>query len=100
MECEWLKTICFGNLSSCRPLLSQPNGKLNEMTGDVFNILSNSRFPPLFFVFSLKIALLSGTLRTFHKTTCDSERVSLSCPRGTSISIEMAQYEKNGIGLY
>lgn len=48
----------------------------------------------------VKTALLSGTLRTFQKTTCDAERVSLSCPRGTSISIELAQYEKNGNGLY
>ncbi|XP_055301870.1 uncharacterized protein LOC129568237 [Sitodiplosis mosellana] len=46
------------------------------------------------------LALLSGTLRTFQKTTCDSERVSLGCPRGTSISIELAQYEKNGIDGY
>ncbi|XP_031633868.1 uncharacterized protein LOC116347430 [Contarinia nasturtii] len=53
-----------------------------------------------FLSFFLKIALLSGTLRTFQKTTCDSERVSLSCPRGTSISIELAQYEKNGIDGY
>lgn len=50
------------------------------------------------FVF-LFAALLSGTLRTFQKTTCDSEKVSLGCPRGTSISIELAQYEKNGLGM-
>lgn len=43
-------------------------------------------------------ALLSGTLKTYHKTVCDSENVTLSCPRGTSISIEMAQYEKNEDG--
>lgn len=52
------------------------------------------------FLIFLAVALLSGTLRTFQKTTCDSERVALSCPRGTSISIELAQYEKNGIGMY
>lgn len=37
-------------------------------------------------------ALLSGTLRTYQKAGCDTEQVSLSCPRGTSISIEVAQY--------
>lgn len=63
-------------------------------------LVSNSTIVFFLFLFYLKIALLSGTLRTFQKTTCDSERVSLSCPRGTSISIELAQYEKNGIGLY
>ncbi|KAG4077616.1 hypothetical protein HA402_008876, partial [Bradysia odoriphaga] len=36
--------------------------------------------------------LLSGTLRTYQKAGCDTEQVSLSCPRGTSISIEVAQY--------
>lgn len=45
-------------------------------------------------------ALLSGTLKTYHKTVCDSENVTLSCPRGTSISIEMAQYEKNEDGKW
>lgn len=53
-----------------------------------------------FFLSFLLVALLSGTLRTFQKTTCDSEKVSLVCPRGTSISIELAQYEKTGIGTY
>lgn len=48
--------------------------------------------------FSSTTALLSGTLKTYHKTSCDSENVTLSCPRGTSISIEMAQYEKNENG--
>lgn len=49
-------------------------------------------------VFLSLSALLSGTLRTFQRRTCDSDKVSLACPRGTSISIELAQYEKNGIG--
>lgn len=37
-------------------------------------------------------ALLAGTLRTYQKAGCDAEYISLSCPRGTSISIEIAQY--------
>lgn len=65
------------------------------------NVSSTLEIMSIFSFFHFEnIALLSGTLRTFQKTTCDSERVSLSCPRGTSISIELAQYEKNGIGLY
>lgn len=37
-------------------------------------------------------ALLAGTLRTYQKAGCDAEYIALSCPRGTSISIEIAQY--------
>ncbi|KAH8336515.1 hypothetical protein KR074_005633, partial [Drosophila pseudoananassae] len=39
-------------------------------------------------------ALLSATLRTYQKVACDSEQVVIACPRGTSISIEFAQYNK------
>ncbi|KAH8380695.1 hypothetical protein KR009_007468, partial [Drosophila setifemur] len=39
-------------------------------------------------------ALLSATLRTYQKAACDSDQVIIACPRGTSISIEFAQYNK------
>lgn len=39
-------------------------------------------------------ALLSQTLRTYQRAACDTDQVALSCPRGTSISIEFAQYNK------
>lgn len=42
------------------------------------------------------LALLSGTLRTYQRAGCDSELVTLGCPRGTSISIEVAQYGRSG----
>uniref|UniRef100_A0A182LX05 Uncharacterized protein n=1 Tax=Anopheles culicifacies TaxID=139723 RepID=A0A182LX05_9DIPT len=47
---------------------------------------------------ALKVAhaLLSGTLRTYQRAGCDRELVTLSCPRGTSISIEIAQYGRSG----
>ncbi|XP_052857782.1 uncharacterized protein LOC128265647 isoform X1 [Drosophila gunungcola] len=41
-----------------------------------------------------KLALLSATLRTYQKAACDSDQVVIACPRGTSISIEFAQYNK------
>ncbi|XP_015038079.2 uncharacterized protein [Drosophila pseudoobscura] len=41
-----------------------------------------------------KLALLSVTLRTYQKAACDSDQVVIACPRGTSISIEFAQYNK------
>ncbi|KAH8255015.1 hypothetical protein KR032_002674, partial [Drosophila birchii] len=41
-----------------------------------------------------KTALLSATLRTYQKAACDSDQVVIACPRGTSISIEFAQYNK------
>ncbi|KAL5273564.1 hypothetical protein ACFFRR_000358 [Megaselia abdita] len=40
------------------------------------------------------LALLSQTLRTYQRAACDTDQVALSCPRGTSISIEFAQYNK------
>lgn len=50
----------------------------------------------MFFRFSLIPALLSGTLRTYQRAGCDHEYVQLNCPRGTTISIEFAQYGKYG----
>ncbi|XP_070496023.1 protein eva-1-like [Chironomus tepperi] len=43
------------------------------------------------------LALLSGTLRTYQRAGCDHEYLQLSCPRGTTISIEFVQYGKYGI---
>ncbi|KAM7361477.1 uncharacterized protein ACRADG_012179 isoform 2-T4 [Cochliomyia hominivorax] len=40
------------------------------------------------------LALLSATLRTYQKAACDTDQVVITCPRGTSISIEFAQYNK------
>uniref|UniRef100_A0A1A9V9Q0 Uncharacterized protein n=1 Tax=Glossina austeni TaxID=7395 RepID=A0A1A9V9Q0_GLOAU len=40
--------------------------------------------------------LLAATLRTYQRAGCDSETLALSCPRGTSISIELAQYGRAG----
>lgn len=39
-------------------------------------------------------ALLSGTLRTYQRAGCDDDVVTLKCPPGTSISIQLAQYGK------
>ncbi|KAG5884365.1 hypothetical protein JTB14_003313 [Gonioctena quinquepunctata] len=35
------------------------------------------------------------TLRTYQRAGCDDELVTLKCPPGTSISIEIAQYGKS-----
>lgn len=43
-------------------------------------------------------AMLSGTLKTYHKNACDFDKIQLSCPRGTSITIEIAQYKKPSPG--
>ncbi|XP_037050211.1 uncharacterized protein LOC119084366 [Bradysia coprophila] len=40
------------------------------------------------------LAMLSGTLKTYQKTACDFDKIQLTCPRGTSITIEIAQYKK------
>ncbi|XP_014251504.1 protein eva-1 homolog C isoform X5 [Cimex lectularius] len=41
------------------------------------------------------LALLSGTLRRYEKAACEDESLALSCPQGTSISVEIAQYGIN-----
>ncbi|XP_045535706.1 uncharacterized protein LOC106718006 [Papilio machaon] len=38
------------------------------------------------------LELLLGTLRTHQKAACDEDIVTLICPRGTTISIQVAQY--------
>ncbi|XP_071446054.1 uncharacterized protein [Hetaerina americana] len=38
------------------------------------------------------LALLSGTLRTYQRAGCEGELMTLRCPPGTSISVELAQY--------
>ncbi|XP_014367621.2 uncharacterized protein LOC106718128 isoform X1 [Papilio machaon] len=40
------------------------------------------------------IGLLTSTLKTMQRAACDDEMVSLGCPLGTSISIQVAQYGK------
>lgn len=50
-----------------------------------------------FFLFA---ALLAGTLRTYQKAGCDAEYIALSCPRGTQISIEIAQYGNTLKGMF
>ncbi|XP_014251502.1 protein eva-1 isoform X3 [Cimex lectularius] len=36
-----------------------------------------------------------GTLRRYEKAACEDESLALSCPQGTSISVEIAQYGIN-----
>ncbi|XP_059483979.1 protein eva-1 isoform X4 [Neocloeon triangulifer] len=42
-----------------------------------------------------KLALLSGTLRTYTRVSCDDNAVTLRCPQGTTISVQRAQYESD-----
>lgn len=55
-------------------------------------LLTNDHFSYLLFFSNLVSALLSQTLRTYTRTGCEHEPITLSCPRGTSISIDVAQY--------
>jgi len=45
-------------------------------------------------LFYTLIALLTGTLRTYQKASCDGEYMALRCPMGTTISVQLAQYGK------
>ncbi|XP_029714116.2 protein eva-1 homolog C-like [Aedes albopictus] len=40
------------------------------------------------------MGLLSSTLRAFRQTSCENDLMTLSCPIGTSISVEVVQYGK------
>ena len=40
-------------------------------------------------------ALLSGTLQTYQEASCDNEALSLECPSGTKISIQLVQYGRS-----
>uniref|UniRef100_A0A2A4JXC7 SUEL-type lectin domain-containing protein n=1 Tax=Heliothis virescens TaxID=7102 RepID=A0A2A4JXC7_HELVI len=42
------------------------------------------------------LALLLDTLKVIQRSVCNDEMVSLACPRGTTISIQVAQYGKVG----
>ena len=40
-------------------------------------------------------ALLSATLQTYQEAACDNQVLSMECPRGTKISIELVQYGRS-----
>ena len=43
--------------------------------------------------------LLSGTLRTIQRAACDGEMLTLRCPLGTAVSIQLAQYGRPAPGV-
>ncbi|XP_046462380.1 protein eva-1-like isoform X1 [Daphnia pulex] len=45
------------------------------------------------------LALLSGTLRTIQRAACDGETLTLRCPLGTAVSIQLAQYGRPAPGV-
>ena len=50
-------------------------------------------------IFCRVIALLSGTLRTIQRAACDGETLTLRCPMGTAVSIQLAQYGRPAPGV-
>lgn len=40
-------------------------------------------------------ALLSATLQTYQEAACDNQVLSMECPKGTKISIELVQYGRS-----
>ncbi|XP_029660100.1 uncharacterized protein LOC115233683 isoform X1 [Formica exsecta] len=46
---------------------------------------------------SERLALLSGTLKTYQRAACDEEMMTLKCPPGTTILVEHAQYGRTGM---
>ncbi|XP_018906436.2 uncharacterized protein [Bemisia tabaci] len=49
----------------------------------------------IFYSAADNLALLSGTLRTYQKAGCNNQPVILTCPPGTCIFVQVAQYGKN-----
>ena len=39
--------------------------------------------------------ILASTLFTFHDHACDNERLRISCPEGTTISVQSAKYGRS-----
>lgn len=94
---RWENSILFILLFSCKKVhlnmikyinydiqtyIALSNKKKNQVTidGDIFCFI---------------LALLSGTLRTYQRAGCDNDIVTLKCPAGTSISVQIAQYGKS-----
>ncbi|XP_033611197.1 protein eva-1 homolog C [Cryptotermes secundus] len=91
--------ICFGGVTKvmcivvCVSKLRVPLGTLPPSWWMVYLLLLV--FAALPVVICDNLALLSGTLRTFQRAGCDDEVVTLRCPHGTSISVQVAQYGKS-----
>ena len=62
----------------------------SKKSNDIFNNCSD---------FLLLAALLSGTLRTIQRAACDGETLTLRCPLGTAVSIQLAQYGRPAPGI-
>ncbi|XP_026810705.1 protein eva-1 homolog C isoform X2 [Rhopalosiphum maidis] len=45
------------------------------------------------------LALLTGTLRTYHRVGCETQSLALTCPTGTIISVQSAQYTPGSLAL-
>lgn len=47
----------------------------------------------------MSTALLTGTLRTYHRVGCETQSLALTCPTGTIISVQSAQYTPGSMAL-
>lgn len=101
-----MKYHCIIIISTTKTIWWKSGGSVdkNEI-GDIRHHLVNKQAVSCFFFalprqslliispfFLLIAALLSQTLRTYTRTGCEHEPITLSCPRGTSISIDVSQY--------
>ncbi|VVC37860.1 D-galactoside/L-rhamnose binding SUEL lectin domain [Cinara cedri] len=43
--------------------------------------------------------LLTGTLRTYHRVGCETQSLALTCPTGTIISVQTAQFTPGSLAL-
>lgn len=79
----------------CKAHFTIKNEKFFLCACDSALSLENDKSIKFFSFYPFLPELLSGTLRTYQRAACDNEYLQLSCPRGTTISIEFAQYEKS-----
>ncbi|XP_050560721.1 protein eva-1 isoform X1 [Spodoptera frugiperda] len=69
---------------------------MNEMCGVWYLVLGFLALPGPSCSNSDNLALLLDTLKIIQRAVCNDETVALACPRGTTISIQVAQYGKAG----
>ncbi len=79
------RTLCLG----------RSGGRLERQT-QLFLLLLLVSVPAVECQYSVHrqdpFALLSGTLRTRQTAACDGQELTLECPEGTKISIQLVEY--------
>ena len=94
LECCFLSSFVLGVVVLDSIYIHHSAGRSPNKSTNFFS----SHFDGSLFSFFL-LALLSGTLRTIQRAACDGEMLTLRCPLGTAVSIQLAQYGRPAPGI-